>query len=78
MRNVILKLGKKIKELEEEKIKLYEEGKIEGSKESAYVFCEHDGIYVKKQKSKKHKGKNKFKVKHFKKKKLLRLRHSIL
>ena len=69
VRNLILKLGKKIKDLEEEKIKLYEEGKIEGSKESEYVFCEHDGIYVKKQKSKKHKGKKKFKVKHFKKKK---------
>ena len=69
VRSLILKLGKKIKNLEEEKIKLYEEGKIEGSKESEYVFCEHDGIYIKKQKSKKHKGKKKFKVKHFKKKK---------
>ena len=69
IRNIILKLGKKIKELEEEKIKLYEEGKIEGTKEIEYIFCEHDGIYVKKQKSKKHKGKKKFKVKHFKKKK---------
>ena len=77
VRNVILKLGKKIKELEEEKIKLYEEGKIEGSKESAYVFCEHDGIYVKKQKSKKHKGKNKFKVKHFKKKKCKKKKNGI-
>ena len=48
---------------------LKEQGKIEGSKEAQYVFCEHDGIYVKKQKSKKHKGKKKFKVKHFKKKK---------
>ena len=64
VRSLILKLGKKIKNLEEEKIKLYEEGKIEGSKESEYVFCEHDGIYIKKQKSKKHKGKKKFKVKH--------------
>lgn len=69
IRNIILKLGEKIKKLEEEKIKLYEEGKIEGSKEVEYVFCEHDGIYIKKQKSKKHKGKKKFKVKHFKKKK---------
>lgn len=69
VRNIVIKLGKKIKELEEEKIKLYEEGKIEGSKEIEYVFCEHDGIYIKKQKSKKHKGKKKFKVKHFKKKK---------
>ena len=68
IRNIILKLGEKIKKLEEEKIKLYEEGKIEGSKEVEYIFCEHDGIYVKKQKSKKHKGKRKFKVKHFKKK----------
>lgn len=69
VRNIVLALGKKIKKLEEEKIKLYEQGKIEGSKETQYVFCEHDGIYVKKQKSKKQKGKNKFKVKHFKKKK---------
>ena len=69
IRNIVLALGRKIKKLEEEKIKLYEQGKIEGSKEAQYVFCEHDGIYVKKQKSKKHKGKKKFKVKHFKKKK---------
>ena len=67
--NIVLQLGKKIKKIEEEKIRLYEEGKIEGTKEAQYVFCEHDGIYVKKQKSKKHKGKKKFKVKHFKKKK---------
>ena len=33
------------------------------------MFCEHDGIYVKKQKSKKQKGKKKFRVKHFKNKK---------
>ena len=69
IRNIVLKLGEKIKKLEEEKIKLYEEGKIEGEKETQYIFCEHDGIYIKKQKSKKHKGKKKFKVKHFKKKK---------
>ncbi|MBQ2835889.1 MAG: UPF0236 family protein [Clostridia bacterium] len=69
VRNIVLALGKKIKKLEEEKIKLYEQGKIEGSKEAQYVFCEHDGIYVKKQKSKKQKGKKKFKVKQFKKKK---------
>ena len=69
VRNIVLALGKKIKKLAEEKIKLYEQGKIEGSKEAQYVFCEHDGIYVKKQKSKKHKGKKKFKVKQFKKKK---------
>lgn len=69
VRNIVLKLGRKIKKIEEEKIRLYEEGKIEGTKEAQYVFCEHDGIYVKKQKSKKHKGKKKFKVKHFKKKK---------
>ena len=68
VRNIILKLGEKIKKLEEEKIKLYEEGKIEGTKETEYVFCEHDGIYVKKQKSKKNKGKKKFQIKHFKKK----------
>lgn len=69
VRNIVLKLGEKIKKLEEEKIKLYEEGKIEGEKETEYIFCEHDGIYIKKQKSRKHKGKNKFKEKHFKKKK---------
>lgn len=69
VRNIVLKLGEKIKKLEEEKIKLYEEGKIEGTKETQYIFCEHDGIYIKKQKSKKHNGKKKFKVKHFKKKK---------
>ncbi len=68
VRNVILELGERVKANEEEKIKLYEEGKIEGNKEAEYVFCEHDGIYVKKQKNKKHKGKKKFKVKHFKKK----------
>ena len=69
IRNIVLKLGEKIKRLEEEKIKLYEEGKIEGNKEASYVFCEHDGIYIKKQKAKKSKGKKKIKVKHFKKKK---------
>lgn len=69
VRNIVLKLGEKIKKLEEEKIKLYEEGKIEGEKETKYIFCEHDGIYIKKQKSKKHKGKKKIKEKHFKKKK---------
>ena len=69
VRNIVLKLGEKIKKLEEEKIKLYEEGKIEGEKETQYIFCEHDGIYIKKQKSKKHKGKKKIKVRHFKKKK---------
>lgn len=69
VRNIVLKLGEKIKKIEEEKIKLYEEGKIEGEKETQYIFCEHDGIYIKKQKSKKDKGKKKLKVKHFKKKK---------
>ena len=69
VRNIVLALGEKIKKIEEEKIKLYEEGKIEGEKEIQYIFCEHDGIYIKKQKSKKHKGKKKIKVKHFKKKK---------
>lgn len=77
VRNIVLKLGEKIKKLEEEKIRLYEEGKIEGSKEVQYVFCEHDGIYIKKQKSKKHKGKKKFKIKHFKKKKGKRKRNGI-
>lgn len=63
VRNIVLKLGEKIKKLEEEKIKLYEEGKIEGEKETQYIFCEHDGIYIKKQKTKKHKGKKKGKKK---------------
>ena len=69
VRNIVIALGEKIKKLEEEKIKLYEEGKIEGSKETEYIFCEHDGIYIKKQRLKKNKGKKKYKVKHFKKKK---------
>ena len=59
VRNIVISLGKKIKQLEEEKIKLYEKGEIEGTKEAKYIFCEHDGIYIKKQKSKKHKGKKK-------------------
>ena len=53
VRNIVIKLGKKIKDFEEEKIKLYEDGKIEGDKEAKYIFCEHDGIYVKKQSNKK-------------------------
>lgn len=69
VRNIVLKLGEKIKKLEEGKIKLYEEGKIEGEKEMQYIFCEHDGIYIKKQKSKKQNSKKKFKENHFKKKK---------
>ena len=69
VRRVILALGEKIKALEEEKIKLYENGEIEGQKEAKYIFCEHDGIYIKKQKSKKNKGKKKYKEKHFRKKK---------
>ena len=73
----MLKLGEKIKKLEEEKIKLYEEGKIEGEKETQYIFCEHDGIYIKKQKSKKHKGKKKIKVRHFKKKKSKKKKNGI-
>ena len=77
VRNIVLELGEKIKRLEEEKIKLYADGKIEGAKEAEYVFCEHDGIYIKKQKSKKSKGKKKFKVKHFKKKKGKKNRNGI-
>ena len=77
VRNIVLKLGEKIKELEEEKIKLYEEGKIEGEKEAQYIFCEHDGIYIKKQKAKKHKGKKKIKIKHFKKKKRKKKKNGI-
>lgn len=69
IRNIVLKLGEKIKKIEKEKIRLYEEGKIEGSKEAEYVFCEHDGIYIKKQKKKHQKGKKKIKTKSFKKKK---------
>lgn len=77
VRNIVLKLGEKIKKLEEEKIKLYEEGKIEGEIETQYIFCEHDGIYIKKQKSKKHKGKKKIKVRHFKKKKSKKKKNGI-
>ena len=69
IRNIVLKLGEKIKKIEEEKIKLYEEGKIEGSKDTEYIFCEHDGIYIKKQKAKHHKGKKKVKIKKNKTKK---------
>lgn len=58
VRNIVIKLGKKIKDFEEEKIKLYEDGKIEGDKEAKYIFCEHDGIYVKKQSNKKHSKKS--------------------
>lgn len=67
VRKIVLELGEKIKNLEEEKIKLYEEGKIEGTKEAEYIFCEHDGIYIKKQKAKKEKKKKKHKEKKFKK-----------
>ena len=77
VRNVIIALGEKIKAFEEEKIKLYENGEIEGEKEAKYVFCEHDGIYVKKQKSKKHKGKKKCKTKHFKKKNVKKRKNGI-
>jgi hypothetical protein len=77
VRNIVLALGNKIKALEEEKIKLYEEGKIEGLKKAQYIFCEHDGIYIKKQKSKKHKGKKKFKEKHFKKHKSKKKKNGI-
>ena len=77
VRNIVLKLGEKIKKLEEEKIKLYEEGKIEGEKETQYIFCEHDGIYIKKQKSKKHKGGKKFKEKNFKKRKSKKRKNGI-
>lgn len=77
VRNIILALGEKIKALEEEKIKLYEKGEIEGNKEIEYVFCEHDGIYIKKQKSRKHKGGKQFKVKHFKKKKSKKKKNGI-
>ena len=77
VRNIVISLGNKIKQLEEEKIKLYEKGEIEGTKEAKYIFCEHDGIYIKKQKSKKHKGKKINKVKHFKKKKNKRKKNGI-
>lgn len=77
VRNIVLKLGEKIKKLEEEKIKLYEEGKIEGEKETQYIFCEHDGIYIKKQKSNKHKGRKKFKEKNFKKRKSKKRKNGI-
>lgn len=69
VRNIVIKLGERIKSIEKEKIKLYEEGRIEGNKESEYIFCEHDGIYVKKQKSEKKRGITKTKRKNNKKKK---------
>ena len=77
VRNIVLKLGEKIKKIEEEKIKLYEEGKIEGSKDSEYIFCEHDGIYIKKQTAKHHKGKKKVKIKNFKKNKIKKKKNGI-
>ena len=77
VRNIVLKLGEKIKNIEEEKIKLYEEGKIEGSKDAEYIFCEHDGIYIKKQKAKHHKGKKKVKIKNFKKNKTKKKKNGI-
>lgn len=77
VRNIVIALGKKIKQLEEEKIKFYEKGEIEGTKEAKYIFCEHDGIYIKKQKSKKHKGKKKIKIKNFRKKKNKRNKNGI-
>lgn len=77
VRNIVLKLGKKIKDLEEEKMELYEKGLIEGDKETSYIFCEHDGIYIKKQKSKKHKGKRNNKVKKFKKNKKKKSKNGI-
>ena len=77
VRKIVLELGEKIKKLEEEKIKLYEEGKIEGTKEVEYIFCEHDGIYIKKQKTKKQKKKKKYKEKKFKKKKSKKKKNGI-
>ena len=68
VRNIVLMLGKKIKAIEEEKIKLYKDGKIEGTRNVEYVFCEHDGIYVKKQKATKNKNSTRKHAKQFKKK----------
>ena len=68
VRNIVLMLGKKIKAIEEEKIKLYKDGKIEGTRNVEYVFCEHDGIYVKKQKANKNKNSTRKHAKQFKKK----------
>jgi len=45
-RNIVLKMGEKIKNIEEEKSKLYDRGEIEGSIEKEIIFCEHDGIYI--------------------------------
>ena len=69
VRNIVLKLCEKIKNIEEEKIKLYEEGSIEGNKTAEYVFCEHDGIYIKKQKSNHKRNRRTKRTKHFKKNK---------
>ena len=63
VRNIVLKLGEKIKKLEEEKIKLYEEGKIEGEKEMKKC------VKLIAAASKKQNSKKKFKENHFKKKK---------
>ena len=77
VRNIVIKLGEKIKALKEEKIKLYERVEKKKKKDCKYVFCEHDGIYVKKQKCKKSKEKKKFKEKHFRKKKNKRKKNGI-
>ena len=77
VRKIVLELGEKIKNLEEEKIKLYEEGKIEGTKEAEYIFCEHDGIYIKKQKAKKEEKKKKHKEKKIKKKRSKKKKNGI-
>ena len=77
VRKIVLELGEKIKNLEEEKIKLYEEGKIEGTKEAEYIFCEHDGIYIKKQKAKKEKKKRKYKEKKIQKKRSKKKKNGI-
>jgi len=45
-RNIVLKMGEKIKEIEEEKVRLYDRGEIEGNIEKEIIFCEHDGIYI--------------------------------
>lgn len=44
-RNIVIKVAEKIKNMEQEKAKLYDRGELEGTKEKEIIFCEHDGIY---------------------------------
>lgn len=50
---------KKIEKIEQEKLKLYEKGYIEGEKEVSIIYEEADGIYISKQDRKKNKVRRK-------------------